>query len=184
MTIIILHATDRSLLYATLLTKMMMNSTEVSAADLLLQDADFPDHYVNMQHPDDYKVVNEPFVEYTPHFSGHNNRLIVRICWLVPGRSNTDFIPMSFVCDTGAPMGLYLSTKALSILRNMGRIIEDETGNEYIEIQEIGKVSIEPTPPGHAPANIIGLRVIIKLGLNAGKEVKNLFAFSKAPIAW
>ena len=151
-----------------------MNSTEVSAADMLLQDADFPDNYVDMQHPEDYKVVSEPFVEYISHFSGHNNRLIVRVCWK---KSNTEFVPMSFVCDTDAPMGLYLSTKATSLLRSIKRTVEDETGNEYVEIFGIGKASIEPTPPcarglgqkpGHAPANIIGLRVIMKLELSTG----------------
>lgn len=142
-----------------------MNSTEVSAADMLLQDTDFPNNYVNMQHPDDYEVVGNPFVEYIPHFSGHNNRLIVRVCWK---KNDTEFVPMSFVCDTGAPMGLYLSTKATNILRNIKRVVEDETGNEYVEIFGIGKASIEPTPPGHAPANIIGLRVIMKLELSTG----------------
>ena len=28
---------------------MMMDATEVAAAELLLQNADFPDHYVDMQ---------------------------------------------------------------------------------------------------------------------------------------
>ena len=164
-----------------------MNSTEVSAADMLLQDADFPDKYVNMQHPDDYKVVSEPFVQYIPHFSGHNNRLIVRVCWK---KSNTpsaglgakaEFVPMSFVCDTGAPMGLYLSTKATNLLRNIERIVEDETGNEYVEIFGIGKASIEPTPPGHAPANIVGLRMIMKLELSIGG---GSFIFNKASEYW
>lgn len=156
----------------------MMNSTEVSAADMLLQDADFPDNYVNMQHPDDYFVVSKPFVEYIPHFSGHNNRLIVRVCWK---GNNTEFVPMSFVCDTGAPMGLYLSTKATNLLRSIKRVVEDETGNEYVEICKIGKASIEPTPPGYAPANIIGLRVIMKLGLNVGSGT---FTFNNKPEAW
>ena len=42
----------------------MMDATEVAAAELLLQNADFPDHYVDMQHPDDYSAVDHPFVEY------------------------------------------------------------------------------------------------------------------------
>lgn len=156
----------------------MMNSTEVSAADMLLQDADFPENYVNMQHPDDYKIVSTPFTKYITHLLGHNNRLIARICWT---KSNTEFVPMSFVCDTGAPMGLYLSTKATNILRNIGRITEDETGNIYVNIQGIGKASVEPTPPGHAPANIIGLRLILKLGLSVGG---NAFQFNNQPHAW
>ena len=165
----------------------MMNSTEVSAADMLLQDADFPKNYVNMQHPEDYEVVSKPFVEYIPHFSGHNNRLIVRVCWK---KSNTpsaglgaqaEFIPMSFVCDTGAPMGLYLSTKATDLLRNIRRIVEDETGNEYVEVSEIGKASIEPTSPGHAPADIIGLRVIMKLELSTRR---GSFVFNNTSEYW
>ncbi len=145
----------------------MMNSTDVSAADLLLHDADFPDNYVNMQHPDDYGTVDEPFIEYVPHFSGHNNRLIVRICWKT---SRGKYVPMSFVCDTGAPMGLYLSEKAIRVLRKCGRIVEDETGNEHVAIENIGKAAVEPTPPGHTPANIIGLRVLVKLGLRISND--------------
>jgi hypothetical protein len=140
----------------------MIDSTDVSAADLLLQDADFPDNYVDMQHPDDYKLVDSALVEYIPHFSGHHNRLIIRVCWKV----NDKYMPMSFVCDTGAPMGLYLSEKALSLLMRHGRVIEDETGNEYAEISGVGKAAVEPTPPGHAPANIMGLRLLVKLGLS------------------
>lgn len=156
----------------------MMNSTEVSAADMLLQNADFPGNYVDMQHPNDYKVISKHFVEYIPHFSGHNNRLIVRVCWR---KSDKEFIPMSLFCDTGAPMGLYLSTKAISLLRSIERIVEDETGNEYVEIFGIGKASIEPTPPGHAPANIIGLRVIMKLELSTGK---GSFRFNNTSEYW
>lgn len=88
---------------------------------------------------------------------------------------------MSFVCDAGAPMGLYLSTKATNLLRSIKRVVEDETGNEYVEICKIGKASIEPTPPGHAPAKVIGLRVIMKLGLNVGSGT---FTFNNKPEAW
>lgn len=140
----------------------MMDATEVTAADLLLQDADFPGNYVDMQHPEDYELVDGALAEYIPHFSGHHNRLIIRICWKVGNK----YMPMSFVCDTGAPMGLYLSEKASNLLRRHGRVIEDETGNEYAEIPGVGKAAVEPTPPGHAPANIMGLRLLVKLGLS------------------
>jgi hypothetical protein len=145
----------------------MINSTDTTAAELLLQDADFPDNFENMQHPDDYKPVSTPFIEYIPHFSGHHNRLIVRLCWRT---TKQKYIPMSFVCDTGAPMGLYLSEKALYILKHCGRVVEDETGNEYTTIHNVGRAAVEQTPPGHAPANLIGLRVLVKLGLSLNRD--------------
>lgn len=113
-----------------------------------------------------------------PLLSGRNNHLLVRCCWL---KGDTEYVPMSFLCDTGAPMGLYLSTKALHLLRSIGRVIEDETGKECVEIRQVGKVSIEPAPPGYAPANIIGLRAIMKLGLKIGNGA---FLFENASIAW
>ncbi len=145
----------------------MMESTATSAADLLLQNADFPDNFINMQHHDDYKIVSEPFVEYISHFVGHHNRLIVRACWKV---GSDAYVPVSFVCDTGAPMGLYLSDKASNTLRSFDRIIEDEAGNEYADVHRAGKTAVQPTPPGHAPANIMGLRLLVKLSLELKED--------------
>ena len=160
-------------------TYTMIDSTQVSAADLLLQDADFPDNYTKMQHPEDYIVVSKPFVEYIPHFHGHNNRLIVRVCWKI---SNEEYIPVSFVCDTGAPMGMYLSDKCIGLLRQYNRVQEDETGNEYANVCNVGKAAVEPTPPGHAPANIIGLRLLVKLGLALHPD--STFVLSRMPDAF
>jgi hypothetical protein len=154
----------------------MLNSTDVSSADLLLQDSDFPDDFENMQHPDDYKLVKRPLISYIHHNRGHHNRLIVRLCWKV----GDGYIPMSFVCDTGAPMGLYLSNKARSNLQR--RIFEDEMGNEYVTICDLGKATVEPTPPGHAPANILGLRVLTKLCLNLRGD--GTFVFANMPKAF
>lgn len=134
--------------------RAMINPEDIAAAEL---DADFPDHYEHMAHPDDYKNVEQPFTTYIPHF-----RLIVRACWKI---SDKQYLPMSFVCDTGAPMGFYLSALARNKLKSYNRIKEDETGNEYVVLQDIGKAAVEPTPNGHAPANIVGLRVLTKLGL-------------------
>ena len=53
--------------------------------------------------------------------------------------------------------------------------------NEYVEIFGIGKASIEPTPPGHAPANIVGLRVIMKLELSTGR---GSFRFNNTSEYW
>lgn len=158
----------------------MINSTETSEAELLLCNSDFPENYINMQHPDDYKTIFKPFVEYIPHFQGHHNRLIARICWKV--LSANEYIPMSFVCDTGAPMGFYLSEKALLLLKKIGIIQEDETGIEYVNLKNIGKIAVTQTPPGHAPANIIGLRLLTKLEL--GLTSNGTFVLNKMPLAF
>ena len=97
----------------------MMDATEVAAAELLLQNADFPDHYVDMQHPDDYSAVDQPFVEYITNSYAHHYRLIVRICWKL---GEQKYLPMSFVCDTGAPTALYLSDKAYRMLSRHKRV--------------------------------------------------------------
>lgn len=141
----------------------MINATEVAAAELLLQDADFPKDYVNMQHPDDYIVIDKPFVEYIVNSSAHHNRLIVRVCWKV---NDDKYIPMSFVCDTGAPTALYLSQKAYKLLTDCKRVLEDDAGNVYASVHGTGSAAVEPTPPGHAPANIIGLKLLMRLKLN------------------
>ena len=146
---------------------------------MLFRNADFPDQYVNMQHPDDYKVVSEPFVEYINHSSGYKHRLIVRVCWQ---KSSTEFMPMSFVLDSGAPGHLYLSSKAQSMLEGMGRIHQDtEAFTAFVDILGAGQFPVQPSPPGYAPASIIGLGVIMKLGLRVRDGG---FAFEDAPVAW
>jgi hypothetical protein len=156
----------------------MISAEDIAAAELLLHDADFPSNYINMAHPDDYKAIGNPFATYISHFSGHNNRLILRACWKT---SDNRYIPMSFVCDTGAPMGFYLSTVSTNILKRYNRILEDETGNEYVVVNG-GKAAVEPTPSGHAPANIIGLRVLTKLELYLRND--GTFALTKMPEAF
>lgn len=132
----------------------------------------------DIRHTGNYEIVSEPFIEYIPHLSGHNNCLIVRVCWKM---SDTEFVPMSFVCITGAPLGLYLSTRAAKLLRSIKRLVEDETGNEYVDVCGVGKVSAVPTPPGHGPLNILGLRALMSLGLNVDSGT---FRFNNEPEAW
>ncbi len=45
--------------------------------DLLLHEADFPQGFKNMAHPDDFNLVSAPFVEYIPHEKQGHNRIIV-----------------------------------------------------------------------------------------------------------
>lgn len=157
-----------------------MDASEAFAVHPLLSNDDFPDDFVNMQHPDDFTVVSKPFVDYIPRFRCSNTRLIVRVCWRM---SNTEFMPVSFVVDIGAPMGLYLSEKAYSELERVGRIRHDQFGR-YAEIPGIGRAAVRLTPPGHVPANIVGLVLITELGLTIGPGIWQGFKIINAPDAW
>jgi len=76
--------------------------------ELQLTDADFPISYVNMAHPDDYKISSSPIdPDYIFHKEPHHNCLILRISW----KTDDGFLPMSFVCDTSALMHFYLSPR-------------------------------------------------------------------------
>lgn len=149
---------------------------DYSTEELLLTSADFPDDFKNFAHPDDYNVTNRPVTpEYICHSRfGRHNRLIFRISL---GR-NGSFFSASFVCDTGAPKFLYACPQLLDLLQSLQAIhIDDDTGVAWITIQG-KKVPLDPTPQCHAPANIIGLRLLHRLGLCLRE---NGFSFSTDP---
>jgi len=131
-----------------------------------------------MAHPDDYKEIDtfEPQFIYHLHVGKHN-RLIARIAWKLPGGK---VVPMSFVCDTGAPSHFYLSKKALDVLQKHRLIKEYDRETQYVKVQankhNIFNANIEETPYIHRSANIIGLKVLKKLHLNLAD---NTFSFNK-----
>ena len=86
---------------------IVIEPTATSKAELQLQDADFPEYYENMQHPDDYKLVIQPFVECIPHYQAHHNSIIVRVCLQV----KEGYVPISFVWDISALTAMYPSKK-------------------------------------------------------------------------
>lgn len=80
---------------------LMVEEDQVTQRDLLLQDADFPDNYVHMAHPDDYKQRDDPLpITCLLHQKIGHWRLIFRVSFRL---TNGKYLPMSFVCDTGAP---------------------------------------------------------------------------------
>jgi hypothetical protein len=110
----------------------MMDSNVIE--ELLLHDEDFPENYVDMHHPEDYNEVSEFQPEFICHsYYGRHNRLIARVAWKV---SDTVMIPMSFVCDTGAPSHLYLSVKAIKILDKAKLLLTDDKGTPYIKMHK------------------------------------------------
>ena len=89
----------------------------------------------------------------------HHNRLILRISVKVDADSFTN---ISFVCDSGAPMYLYLSPKAKRALAK--RILTDEISQSYIIVNGSKKPVVD-TPATFQPANLLGLMMLVDLGL-------------------
>ena len=139
----------------------MIEENATTKEELLLHDEDFLDNYVHMAHPDDYKEVLEFKPEFIIHYYfGHHNRLIVRAA----------FIPMSFVCDTGAPSHIYLSSKASSILQEKGLLLTDDKEIQYVKIHINGidtfSAVTENTPYVNKNANILGLKSLKRLNMH------------------
>ena len=79
-----------------LVDDVLLRANEVAYTEL-----DFPDFYVKMAHPTDYKETAEPI---EPHLFYHKKpehlRLLLRASvHLAPNL----YSPMTFVCDTGVP---------------------------------------------------------------------------------
>lgn len=126
--------------------------------DKLLCDDDFPSNYLHMAHPEDYTLQDNPVKSFIIHSKhGRHYRLLARVSWKVNG----GYIPMTFVCDTGAPKHLYLSSTASDVLAEYGIIIQGETGLPEVEVfnrpSSKFRAAIEDTPKVHKDANIIGL---------------------------
>jgi hypothetical protein len=159
---------------------MVVEEDHVALGDLLLQDADFPDNYVHMAHPDDYKPMDAPLpitcLLHQTNGGGHC-RLIFRVSFRL---TDGTYLPMSFVFNTGAPCDFYLSDRAMHELTKGGRLKEDDIGNTYLDNIVGGrKAAVRETPYTHKPANILSLKMMLKLGVNlteTGFEFSETFA--------
>ena len=150
-----------------------------------------------MSHPDDYKILASSLdPEYIYHSRTGNSRLIVRISFFVgPG----EYLPMSFIVDTGNPIGFVFSPTAAGLLGKYNRLKDDERGMKHVNVflssdsmQKVDSNRIPLRTPGFAGgckrfkstysatqqvlgekarnANLIGTDVICKLGLNVKKD--------------
>lgn len=148
--------------------------TDIQSIDwmlLLLHDEDFPNEYVHMAHPDDYKEVPEFAPQFTYHTRyGRHDRLIARVAW----KLKNSVVPMSFVCDTGAPSHVYLSKEAMNVLDRTGRLLKDDRDTPYVEMHIGGgkkfPATVEETPSVHKRANILGLKSLRRLCLSLKGE--------------
>jgi hypothetical protein len=132
----------------------------------LLCDADFPVAYADMKHPTDYTLQDEPF---EPSFvvnqrQGHA-KLIFRVCWEVQGK----FMPMSFIVDTGAVHPIYFGSVGMRLMEAHQLLLLDELGNDVVTLRRRdgteSSVQYKATPSEYGPANIIGLRFLLRFGL-------------------
>ena len=74
------------------------------------------------------------------------------------------YLPVTFVLDTGAPLPLYLSVDTLQEFRATGLAHTDDMDEDFVTVCGRGYRVVE-NPRGHEPGNILGLRMIMDLGL-------------------
>ena len=170
---------------------------------VLLGDADFPQNFKNMAHEDDYKLLEAPL---DPQFIYHqrtgHSRLILRISFFV---GHEKYLPMSFIIDTGNPIGFVFSATAHKLLGTYNRLKVDEAYSPHVNVLEglnsrhmVDANRIRLRTPGSADAckqfkagysmgtsdnrtndaNLIGIPVICKLGLNIKADHQG-FNFTK-----
>ena len=128
---------------------------------ILLQNSDFPDYFVNKQHPDDFKIIRQHIKEFIFHRKTNHNRLILRICFKM---KNNLYIPFTFVLDTRAPSQLYINDITRRLIKD--RIeIDNETDIEFIRIY--GKrMTVKTSPDNHPDTNILGLMALFQFGFH------------------
>jgi hypothetical protein len=158
---------------------LVIQETDVVKGELQLADADFPANFKNMAHPDDYIIQNQPIIERIFNCKPHHNRFLLRACWKV---GDDQFIPMTFVCDTGAPMHFYLCPKATEILEGHKRIQMDELQTTFVVSNKGLKSTVQETPMSHQPGNVLGLLFLRQNGFfltddNHGFDFKQKFLY-------
>lgn len=147
---------------------------------VILCPEDFPLDYVNGEHPEDYQITDQPITsQYIyHHIYGRHNRLWLRKSWKL---SNGKFTTLSFLLDTGAPKHLYLCKKAIRLLVENGVVAEDSDMNLMYVTLHGRKCPVDPTPDAHKPANLIGLKLLKRLGLELYEEEPHFQLKHSAP---
>ena len=139
---------------------------------VMLQVADFPDYFINQQHPDDYIITSNYICELIYHRLIDHNKLILRISFKI---AEGMFFPVTFICDTGAPGFIYINSITRRLLSR--RIQEDMLENNFIKIDE-KFFQVKPSPSNHPDTNILGLRMLSHLGITIDYDN---FSFSRLP---
>ncbi|PRP76297.1 hypothetical protein PROFUN_07819 [Planoprotostelium fungivorum] len=148
---------------------MLMMDEPTGMIHELLTEEDYPDNYVQMHHPDDYKMVDSPITpeKVLVQRGVAHTRLILR-----------KYTSISFVCDTGAPGYLYLSKQAKDAIKS--RIKEDDRANLFITAGK-RNLSVNDSPAQHNSSNIVGLRALKIWGLDLSQGGHDSFEFHALP---
>lgn len=149
---------------------LMVNAVATADSDIALCAEDYPTDFVCGRHPADYIVSNAPIspAHIYHHARGRHNRLWFRVSWFRPQDQN--YVAMSFLLDTGAPKHMNLSHEAMCTLEDSGLVcVDDDMDIQYVKLAG-RKCPVELTPAMHAPANLIGLKLLKRLGLRLWED--------------
>jgi hypothetical protein len=154
---------------------MILTLNDENGRAVLVTRLDYPRHFIDMHHPDDYKVQSEPIIpEFIVHQAGNHIRLI----WRVSFRCAAGYIPISFIVDTGGMNYFYFSEDAVIVLEENSVVVRDDDANNYVRMrvgENVVRASFEDSPAHAKPANLIGLKLIFKLQLQL--RANNTFNF-------
>ena len=143
----------------------MPATNDARCDEIVLCAEDYPESFVNGSHPEDHAVCNKPIEpqHLYHHVRGRHNRLWLRVSWQTP--DGNSYVNLSFMLDTGAPKHMYLSEPTMRVVEALGLVhVDEDVDIQYVRL--FGrKCSVDPTPRAHAPANIIGLKLLKQLGL-------------------
>lgn len=126
--------------------------------------------FINIHHSNGLKPVSFPIQELIYHKQPFYNRMFLKI--LIKILSNV-FIPLTFICDTGVSMFIYL-TELLKRLIS-GRIKMCKT--KYILVN-YRKMIVSISSPLYSDTNVLGLRALSRFSLHL---TDNYFEFNNFP---
>lgn len=136
----------------------MVLDVETDPLPQLNSEMDFPRHFQDMAHPDDFKITNAPIQpEFIMHIRRGHTKMICRFSWKL---ADNKYCATSFVVATCVPKHFYLSVKTIDMLDENNRIVEDDIGYCHIQLSD-KKVRLGES---NQPANIIGLDMVRQLG--------------------
>ena len=87
----------------------------------------------------------------------------------------SQYMPVTFVCDTGVPMFIYINEITRRLISD--RIQIDDSENEFIMVND-KKMSVHDSPSNHPDVNILGIRALSYFGLKMDYED---FDFERLP---
>ena len=127
---------------------------------------DFPEHYVNLKHPQDYEIMDSAI---QPEFIVHNNGIHARLFFRISWRTGTKYVPMSFIVDTAAPFPFYFSESGSAIMRAHRLMVSDDNGNQFVQVHSPDGSTCNfqymDTPTNFEPVNLVGLRFLLRFPL-------------------